>query len=164
VLARLDASDVVQEVLVEAHRRLDGYLASPPLPFHPWLRQIAWEVLVKLHQRHLQAQKRRVGREAGAVQGLPDSSALELARRLCDPATGPSGEAIRAELRQRVQSALMALAERDREVLVLRHLEGLSVREVAEVLGVSEGTVKTRQVRALARLQKLLAGEREDDQ
>src|SRR5262249_59452136 len=130
-----------QEVLVEAHRRLDGYLASPPLPLYPWLRQIAWEVLVKLHQRHLLAQKRRVGREMAPVQGLPDSSAVELARRLCAPGSSPRHEAVREELRQRVRSALGALVERDREGLVLRHLEGLSVREVAGGVVGREGTV-----------------------
>ena len=47
--ARLDASDVVQETLVEASRRLPEYLQDQPLPFYPWLRQIAWERLVDLH-------------------------------------------------------------------------------------------------------------------
>ena len=56
--ARLDPSDVVQEVLVEATQKLAEYLQQRPLPFYPWLRQLAWERLVKLHQRHLHAQKR----------------------------------------------------------------------------------------------------------
>src|SRR5262245_10173693 len=86
--ARLDASDVIQEVLAEAARRLPAYLERPPLPFYPWLRQLAWERLVKLHQHHLHAQKRSVGREEATLDLLPEDSLLELAQRLVDPGTG----------------------------------------------------------------------------
>src|SRR5215831_8756210 len=60
---RLDPSDVVQEVFADACQRLSDYLQARPLPFYPWLRQLAWERLVKLHQRHIRAQKRSVTRE-----------------------------------------------------------------------------------------------------
>jgi RNA polymerase sigma-70 factor (ECF subfamily) len=163
LLARLDPSDVVQDVLVQAHRRLESYLHDRPLPFYPWLRQIASEVLLKLHRRHLHARKRQVDREEPLDVGLPDESALELAERLLARGSSPSRHALREELRRRVRRALAALSERDREVLVLRHLEQLSTREVAEVLQISEGAVKTRQVRALARLQALLGREIEED-
>src|SRR5687768_875361 len=55
---RLDPSDVLQEVFAEAARELPAYARQQPVPFYPWLRQIAWERLVKLHQRHLYAAKR----------------------------------------------------------------------------------------------------------
>src|SRR5712692_10348388 len=61
--ARLDPSDVVQEVFADACQKLSDYLRRRPLPFYPWLRQIAWERLVKLHQRHIHAQKRSITRE-----------------------------------------------------------------------------------------------------
>jgi RNA polymerase sigma-70 factor (ECF subfamily) len=158
LLARLDASDVVQDVFVEAHQKMDSYLRDRPLPFYPWLRQMAWQRLVKLQQHH-QAQKRRVSREEPLAPGLPDESALELARRLVASGTGPSGAVLREELRRRVRRALAQLGERDREVLVLRYLEQLPTREVAAVLGVSEGAVKTRHARALLRLQAALGEE-----
>src|SRR5262249_62353015 len=62
--ARVDPSDVVQESLAEADRRLDGYLRERPLPFYPWLRQLAWERLTALYRRHVPAQPRSVTREA----------------------------------------------------------------------------------------------------
>ena len=50
---RFDPSDVIQESLVAASQRMERYSAERPLPFYPWLRQIAWEKLVHLHDRHL---------------------------------------------------------------------------------------------------------------
>src|SRR5262245_41734828 len=61
--ARLDPSDLVQESLAEADRQLGDYLSARPLPFYPWLRQIAWLRLVQAHRRHVQASKRSVLRE-----------------------------------------------------------------------------------------------------
>src|SRR5262245_24069354 len=61
--ARVDPSDVVQEALMDAARKLPDYLRRRPLPFYPWLREIAWERLIKLHQQHLTAGKRSVLRE-----------------------------------------------------------------------------------------------------
>jgi RNA polymerase sigma-70 factor (ECF subfamily) len=156
---RLDPSDVVQEVLAEASRRLDDYVRDRPLPFYPWLRQIAADRLADAHRRHVQAGRRSVGREATAAAGLPEGSALALAQRLVAPATGPSEAARREELRGRVRAALAALPERDREVLVLRYLEQLPARDVAAVLGVTEAAVKSRALRAAQRLRGLLGGE-----
>ena len=61
--ARVDPSDVVQEVLVEADGKLDRYLRDRPIPFYPWLRELACERLLTLHRRHVQAAKRSVRRE-----------------------------------------------------------------------------------------------------
>src|SRR5438093_9616573 len=61
--ARVDPSDVVQETLAEAAARLDAYLRTRPLPFYPWLRQIAQQRLIDLHRRHVQAGRRSVMRE-----------------------------------------------------------------------------------------------------
>jgi RNA polymerase sigma-70 factor (ECF subfamily) len=95
-------------------------------------------------------------REEPGVLALPEESAAELAARLVTSATGPTAAALREEVRARVRGALEALAERDREVLALRHLEGLSVRQTAEVLEISEGAVKVRHLRALERIRGLL--------
>jgi RNA polymerase sigma-70 factor (ECF subfamily) len=153
--ARVDPSDVVQEALADAARKLPDYLRQRPLPFYPWLRRLAWERLIKLHQRHIYAGRRSVTREEAAA--LPDESALELAQRLAAPGTSPSNQVLRRELHARVRDALARLAERDREVLVLRYLEQLSTAETAAVLGVTPGAVKVRHLRALERLRGLLA-------
>src|SRR5947209_11649908 len=154
--ARVDPSDVVQEVLAEASRKLPRYLRERPLPFYPWLRQLAWEHLAVLHRRHVRAQRRSVRREEPGVLALPDESAAELASRLVDSASSPTQHIVREEMQQRVRQALERLAERDREVLTLRHLVELSVADTAGVLGISEGTAKVRHLRALQRLRTLL--------
>ena len=82
-----------------------------------------------------------------------------LAARLADLGSSPSAGLLREEVRRRVQAAIARLPERDREVLVLRHLEQLSVADAAAVLGVSEGAFKSRHLRALRRLRGLLGEE-----
>jgi RNA polymerase sigma-70 factor (ECF subfamily) len=154
--ARVDPSDVVQEVLAEASRKLPEYLRRRPLPFYPWLRQMAEAHLIDLQRRHLHAQKRTVRREEAGALAFSDESAAELAKQLATSATSPSQRLLREEARQRVQTALQQLSSSNRQVLELRHLEQLSVAETAAVLSISEGAVKTRHVRALQRLRKLL--------
>ena len=158
VTARVDPSDVVQETLAEAAANLDRYLRQRPLPFYPWLRQLAQRRLIALYRRHVQARRRSVTREVGPP-GLPDHSALALADRLFARTSSPSAGPRRQERRDRVRAALAALPEPDREVLVLRILEALPTRETAAVLGISEVAVRSRQVRALDRLKVLLGAD-----
>ncbi len=160
--ARVDPSDVVQEVLAEAHRTLDAYLRDRPLPFYPWLRRLAWERLAKLYRRHVRSRKRSLLREGAEEPGLSDQSALALAERLVAGGTSPSHHLLRDEMRDRVHVALAGLGDRDREVLALRFLEGLSTAETAVVLGLGEGAVKSRVMRALARFRNRLDDREED--
>jgi RNA polymerase sigma-70 factor, ECF subfamily len=156
--ARFDPSDVVQEALAEADRRLSDYLRRRPLPFYPWLRGLAWDRLVEWHRRHVGAGRRSVTREEAGVLDLPDESAAQLAGRLVDHSSSPSQKLVQQELRQRVRSALGGLPAPDREVLVLRHLEQLSTEETAAVLQISPSAVKMRTLRALQRLRQALGG------
>jgi RNA polymerase sigma-70 factor (ECF subfamily) len=87
---------------------------------------------------------------------LPDESAVQLAHLLIAVGTSPSRRLIRDELRQRVRAALEAASTRDREILVMRHLEEMSAAEIASVLGITERAAKARHTRALERLRGLL--------
>jgi RNA polymerase sigma-70 factor, ECF subfamily len=155
--ARVDASDIVQEAMADAARKLPDYVRQPPLPFYPWLRQLAWERLIEQHRRHIDAQGRTVTREQCDARGLPDHSAAQLAARLLAGGTSPSGRLMRRELQQRVQQLLGRMAAADREVLVLRFLEQLSIADTAAVLGLTADGVNSRQRRALERFSKLSA-------
>jgi RNA polymerase sigma-70 factor (ECF subfamily) len=155
--ARVDPSDVVQETLADAARRLPDYLRDRPLPFFPWLRRLAWDRLAALQRAHVRAARRSVAREEPPA--LPGESVLELADLLLARGSAPSTGTRRAERRALVRRALEELPERDREVLVLRQLEELSVAEVAAVLGIGEKAVYARQLKALERLRAVLSPE-----
>ena len=152
--ARVDPSDVVQETLLVASERLPAYLAHPALPFYLWLRRIAWERLVDLHRRHIRADRRSVLREEPLR--VSDTSAMQLADRLFAGGTGPLKRLLRAELVARVRTAVGRLAEGDREILLLRHLEQLKLVDCALVLEISQTAAKKRYLRALERLHRLL--------
>jgi len=160
VLARrLDASDVVQEVLLKANLRLSDYLRKPTIPFQLWLRQIARDHIIDEHRRHRLAARRTLDRERPlALAGLADRSSIELAAQLRDPNLTPAASALRLELERRFREALAQLDETDREVLLMRHFEQLSNSEVARILGVSEAAAGMRHLRALRRL-RLILGE-----
>src|SRR5262245_52151677 len=154
--ARVDPSDVVQEVLDEANRNLDDFVRDRPLPFHAWLREIAWKRLVDLRRRHIGAAKRSVVREMDLDFGLSDEATGALADRLVASGTSPSKHLMEEGLRAEIRAALEALPPLGREVLILRYVERLSLTETAEALGITKGAASTRHTRALARLRELL--------
>jgi RNA polymerase sigma-70 factor (ECF subfamily) len=155
--ARIDASDIVQDVLLEAHRRLSDYLRNPVMPFHLWLRHIAKDHVIDAHRRHRQAQRRSLDREQPLVPAaLADHSSYELAGQLLDPERTPASEAIRRELQRRLDGAIAHLEEDDREVILLRHGEQLSNQEVAAALGLTEAAASMRYLRAVRRLRAAL--------
>ena len=151
--ARADPSDVVQEAQMEAHRRLDDYLARRPMPFRVWLEKVAYERLRMLRRRHLGADRRAAGREAP----LPEASSEGLARRLAGRGTSPSRALERAERAAQLRRALEHLPEEDREVLLMRNYEDLPYGEIAALLDISPAAARQRHGRALARLGRLLS-------
>jgi RNA polymerase sigma-70 factor, ECF subfamily len=150
--ARVGVSDVLQETQLEVFRRLADYLRRRPMPLKLWLRQTACERLAKLREHHVGAARRSLRRELP----LPEQSSLLLARLLRAGGSTPSQQLARREAARRVNEALAQLPEADREVLLLRHFEGLSYEEVALTLGVAPAAARKRYGRALLRLQPLL--------
>ncbi len=156
LLPRVDPSDIVQDSLVEADRRLADYAHERAAPFYVWLRGLALQKLVEEHRRHIRAKRRSIQREEVEVSRLPDESLQKLAERLVAGGSSPSAQLLRADRQRLLMQALARLPDNDHELLVLRHLEQLSVKEIAAVLGLTEGAVKVRHVRALERLRKAL--------
>jgi RNA polymerase sigma-70 factor (ECF subfamily) len=157
VARRVDASDIVQDVLVEANQRLTEYLKKPDMPFHLWLRHLAQDRIIDTHRRHRLAQRRSVDREqAVARPAWADESSVSLVAQLIDTERTPTSEAIRLELQRRLNAAIEQLSDDDREIILMRHHEGLSNQEVAHALQLTEAAASMRYLRALRRLRAAL--------
>lgn len=154
---RVDVSDVVQDVLVEANRRLQDYLQNPVMSFHLWLRQIAKDRIIDAHRRHRVSAKRSVDREQPLVApaGL-DRSTMELAAQICDAELTPAAAATQQELARRVEAAITQLNEQDQEIILMRHYEQLTNQEVAQALQLTEPAASMRYLRAVRRLRESL--------
>lgn len=154
---RVDASDIVQEVLIEANRRLADYIQEPKLPFQQWLRQMAQDQIIDMHRRHRVAARRSLDREQPLhLPGLGEQSSMDLAAQIADQELTPAANAVRQELHRRFLQALEQMADDDRELLIMRHVEQLSNSEVADILGLSQPAAGMRYLRALRRVREIL--------
>ncbi len=156
IRGRVDVSDVVQDVLVEANRRLQDYLADPAMPFHLWLRHIARDRIIDAHRRHRVSSKRSVDREQRLVLPAGDRSTIQLVADLCDRELTPAAAVAQQEMARRVEEAISRLPDQDCEIMVMRHYEQLSNQEVAQALGLSEPAASMRYLRAVRRLRAML--------
>ena len=159
VQRRVDASDIVQDVLLEANRRLADYLANPSMPFRLWLRHMAHDRLIDAHRRHRVAASRSLDREVPLA--APDDgtrSACDLAGTIADRELTPAAAATWHELERRFAGAVEQLDEADRQIVLLKHFEHLSTAEAADALGLSKPAAGMRYLRAMRRLRVLLDG------
>ncbi len=154
---RIDVSDVVQDVLVEANRRLQTYIANPVMPFHLWLRQIARDRMIDAHRRHRVSARRSLDREQNlaAPQGY-DQSSVQLGAILGDQKLTPAAEALQKEMAGRIERAITKLDDKDCEIIVMRHYEHLSNQEIAAALDLTEPAASMRYLRAIRRLKVVL--------
>lgn len=153
-----EADDAVQEAFLAAHAGLAGFRGTSR--FGTWLARI---VIRKAIDRR-RGQRRRAWLPrlfAGRARGV-EAAALGVAPAGVVPVApdggGPEAVARRSQLLAALREATAGLATRQRQVFALHVLEGRSLAEVAELLGVGEGTVKQHLSRALARVRARLAG------
>jgi RNA polymerase sigma-70 factor (ECF subfamily) len=149
---KFSAADVVQQTLFEAWRCWEQFRGSSEAERLAWLRGILAHQLAHLARHYAATKKRAVAREVSIEDSLRQS-----AQRLADmlPARDATPSAI-AEARDEqlwLANILERLPREYSDVIVLRHLEGLSHAEIARRLERSEGAVRMLWVRALARLQ-----------
>ena len=157
VSQRVDASDVVQDVMFEASRRLEEFISNPTMPFHLWLRQLAKDRIIDMHRRHRAAKRRSVDREQRITSlGGDERSAADLAMLLKDAELTPAAATVRKEMEQRFLEALNAIGDDDREIILMRHFEHLGNGEVAEALGLTPPAAGMRYLRAIRRLRQAL--------
>lgn len=147
-----EASDATQEVFVRVMRSVLGFRGDST--FGTWLHRVTVNVCLTA------LRKRSKARAAGMVAGGSPFALPGDETELVSTSASPSELAETADLVSRSEAALAALPEDARAVVVLRDIEGLSTREVAELLDVTETVVKVRLHRAHARLRAMItAGE-----
>jgi RNA polymerase sigma-70 factor (ECF subfamily) len=151
-------SDVVQEAFLGAARDLDHFRGASEKEFLAWLRQILARVLAN-QVRHYQGTCRRDVRLERQLEAELEESTQGLGRDLVDPQSSPAAKAMRREQSALLLRALERLAVADRELLTLRHLEGLTFAAVAARLGRTVDSIKKRWPRALARLRQAVTRE-----
>jgi len=152
---KLDDSDLVQEAFLEAHRDFPQFRGSTEKELTSWLRRILAHNLANVVHRYCGTQGRDVRLERELQVELERSS------QIADPGLvavqgSPSREAAHREQMVLVADALSQLPKDYREVLILRHLEGLSFPEVAKRMDRTLSSVDKLWVRALARLRRVL--------
>jgi RNA polymerase sigma-70 factor, ECF subfamily len=145
-----EAADATQEVYLRVMRSVLGFRGESS--FGTWLHRVTVNVCLTALRKRSRA--RAVGMVAGGTPfALPGDEVF-----LAGSDDAPDDLALAADLAARSEAALASLPEDARAVVVLRDIEGLSTKEVADLLGVSESVVKVRLHRAHARLRALVLG------
>ncbi len=155
---RIDPTDIVQEAWLEVARRFPRWSEEAKVPFAVWLRLVTGQTLAQVHRRHLAAHMRDALREAPAAHDRPSVTATSFADAFATSATTPTQAVAREEVRARVLAALEELDEVDREIVALRHFEGLSNEDAALELAIEPAAASKRFTRALLRLKPALEG------
>lgn len=151
---REDARDLTQEAFVKAFNNLKSFRLEAS--FYTWLYRIAMNVTID----HTRKRKRRevAGFEEDIANRDADGGIDEIHHQ-----DSPSKALERKQLYKKIMDCLEKLPADQKQVILLRELEGLSYREISEVMGIPEGTVMSRLFYARKKMQKLLAGERKAD-
>ena len=142
-----EALDATQEIFLRVWRGLAGFRGEAKLS--TWVFQIAWN--------YLRAYRRRMGRQLHLISDCSHGT-HDLVAVARDPRPGPERRAASAEILDRVEASLHELAENHRVVLWLRDGEDLSYQEIARVLDLPIGTVRSRLARARTALRKAVEG------
>jgi RNA polymerase sigma-70 factor (ECF subfamily) len=147
------AADLAQEVFVKVFRGVGGFHGESSL--RTWIYRIALHEATNQRRWWMRHKQQEIPIEQERSEG-EYGTPLRLEEMLVDPADSPFESAVQAENRARVEAALSQVPEPFRTTLILREIEGFVYEEVAEMQGVSLGTVKSRLVRGRACLKTIL--------
>jgi RNA polymerase sigma-70 factor (ECF subfamily) len=154
--AKADPSDLVQETLIEARRDFEQFRGTTEGEFVAWLRKVMVNNGAKFVRHYKRVQARDVRREQQIEDELDRST--QVMAGLVSRGSSPSRVAIRGEAAVALANALAGLPDHYREVIVLFHLEGRPIKEVALKMDRTEDSIKKLLARAMMRLQSALRG------
>jgi len=153
--AKVDASDIVQQTLLDAHIALPNFRGANEAELRGWLRTILSNNLLNA-VRGLRAQKRDARREVSLAQQIEQSS-VHLEGFLASDRSSPSQGAMRNERAERLSQALSELPEDQRLTVILKHFHGWTLLEIADHMQRSQGSVAGLLKRGLERLREAMA-------
>ncbi|HHY35773.1 MAG TPA: sigma-70 family RNA polymerase sigma factor [Firmicutes bacterium] len=140
---REDAMDVTQETMLRAFRALPSFREGAD--FLPWVYRIAWNIC---------ADRGRKQKRTPAMSSLEGNEAE--ARTLPNPGPSPDEDVEREELRRTLESAISRLDDGYRELVVMFHVDGLSIKEISEITGLKDTVIKNRLYRGRRMLREIL--------
>jgi RNA polymerase sigma-70 factor (ECF subfamily) len=152
---KLDEADLVQETFLKAHRNFAQFRGTTEAEWLSWLRKILASTVANLVRHYWTSQRRNVRLERDLAAEL-DQSSRALDEGLLAKQSTPSQRAARREQAVLLADTLERLPKDHREVVILRHLEGLAFAEVAQRMERSVDSVKKLWARALAQLRDVL--------
>lgn len=154
---RVDPDDVLQEAYLAARQRIDSFETEKSNSVFVWLRLIVAQTMIDVHRRHLGSKMRDAGQEVSLQRfASPMASSVSMSMHLLGGLTSPSQAAMKKEISAMLDQILSEMEPMDQEVLVLRHFEELTNKEVSELLGIQRSTASNRYVRALQKLKVIL--------
>jgi RNA polymerase sigma-70 factor (ECF subfamily) len=150
-----DAADITQEVFIKVFRSIGGFHGEASL--RTWLYRIALRESSNQRRWWSRHKKQEITIDSPYESDSDDENGgLCLSATLADHADSPFDHAAQAEVRERVEAALRQLPEVFRTVVILREIEGFAYEEIAEILNVNLGTVKSRLTRGRSALRSYL--------
>ncbi|MDO4551150.1 MAG: sigma-70 family RNA polymerase sigma factor [Planctomycetia bacterium] len=154
---RFSVEDVVQDALMAACKRKEFFLNCPEIPVYIKLRTILLQTITDHERKHLQSKKRDAYKERDFSPPEAGSTSAEVYwEQFAESITSPLSRLVREDRHALLRNVLEALPENDRQILTLRHFDGMSNQECAEVLEIEPKTASIRYVRALQRLKNKL--------
>src|SRR5271155_1934069 len=154
-----DAADITQEVFIKVFRSIRGFNGESTL--RTWLYRIALREASNQRRWWSRHKKQEITIDSPYESGADDdNNGLCLSATLADRADSPFDHAAQAEVRERIEAALRQLPEAFRTVVILREIEGFAYEEIAEILSVNLGTVKSRLTRGRSALRIILNADR----
>ena len=149
-----DAADITQEVFIKVFRSIRGFHGESSL--RTWLYRIALHEASNQRRWWSRHKRQEITIDSSSSEPDEDGDMPFLSATLMDTRESPFDHAAQTEVRQRVEAALQQLPEAYRTVVILREIEGFAYEEIAEILDVNLGTVKSRLTRGRVALRTVL--------
>jgi RNA polymerase sigma-70 factor (ECF subfamily) len=148
--ARIDPDGILEETNWLARQKWEAFQKQEGLSAYAWLYRLARDCLIEAWRREA-----RACRDYRLTMPLPEGTSIQLGLGLVSPGTDPLAALVREEVRDKVRQVMALLRDKDREILWMKHGEGLSYEEIAAVLDIERNAAHVRYHRALGRLSDL---------